>query len=78
MPMIYSKQSKTASFAAVMESLGTKYDRISSSYVDLFHRRQLIQTVFCPSINHVFMAFGLNTLVGSTIYRMVVGDCDCG
>ncbi len=58
------EQSKTASFAAVMESLGTKYDRISSSYVDLFHRRQLIQTVFCPSINHVFMAFGLNTPIG--------------
>ena len=65
------EQSKTASFAAVMESLGTKYDRISSSYVDLFHRRQLIQTVFCPSINHVFMAFGLNTPVGSAIDGMV-------
>ncbi len=35
------EQSRTASFAAVMESLGTKYDRISSSYVD-FYRRQLI------------------------------------
>jgi hypothetical protein len=54
------EQSRTASFATVMESLETTYDRISSSYVDMFHRRQLIQTVFCPSINHVFMAFGLN------------------
>jgi hypothetical protein len=53
------EQSRTASFATVMESLETTYDRISLSYVDLFHRRQLLQTVFCPSINHVFMAFGL-------------------
>ncbi len=46
-------ESMAASFNAVTERLGGKYDRISSSYVDLFHRRQLIQSVFAPSYNHV-------------------------
>jgi hypothetical protein len=31
-------ESMKASFDAVTEKLGGKYDRISSSYVDLFHR----------------------------------------
>ncbi len=57
----------TASFATVTEKLGDKYDRISSSYVDLFHRRQLIQSVFAPSYNHVYMAFGYSEEAGNTI-----------
>ncbi len=52
-------ESKTASFDAINEGIRAKYNRINSSLVDLFHRRQLIQTVIVPSYNHAFMAFGL-------------------
>ncbi len=53
------------------EKLGGKYDRISSSYVDLFHRQQLIQSVFAPSYNHVYMAFGYSEEAGNTIDDMI-------
>jgi hypothetical protein len=64
-------ESMAASFDAVTERLGGKYDRISSSYVDLFHRRQLIQSVFAPSYNHVYMAFGYSEEAGNTIDNMI-------
>ena len=52
-------ESKNTSFSAIDEGISAKYNRINSSHVDLFHRRQLIQTVIVPSYNHAFMAFGL-------------------
>ena len=65
------EQSMNASFVAVMGSVGAKYERINSSYCDLFHRRQLIQTVICPSFNHIYMAFGSSKPTEDTIDGMV-------
>jgi len=65
------RKTYTESMTAVTEKLGGKYDRISSSYVDLFHRQQLIQSVFAPSYNHVYMAFGYSEEAGNTIDDMI-------
>jgi hypothetical protein len=45
-------------YASVCEGIAAKCDRIYSSNVDLFHKRQLIKSVVVPSYNHVFASFG--------------------
>jgi hypothetical protein len=50
--------SRVASYQKVQENIKSRYQRINSSYVDLFHRRQLIKQTIMPSFNHVFMVFG--------------------
>ena len=60
-------ESREASYLSMNEKLTGKHDRISSSFVDLFHKRQLIQTVMLPSYNHIVMAFGYSEQVGTTV-----------
>ena len=50
--------SRVASYQKVQENIRSRYQRINSSHVDLFHRRQLIKQTIMPSFNHVFMVFG--------------------
>ena len=51
-------ETKQASYMAVEESTTNKCNRINSSFVDLFHKRQLIKTVVVPSYNHIYMSLG--------------------
>jgi hypothetical protein len=49
-----------------------KFKAISSSFVNLFHRQQLIQQVFLPSFNHIVMAFGHDPQRGEEIDEMIL------
>jgi hypothetical protein len=66
----YAK-SRTATYKAVHASVQHKFEAINSSFVDLFHRRQLIQ-VFLPSFNHIFKAFGHDPQWGEEIDKMIL------
>jgi hypothetical protein len=61
-----------ASYAGVEEGIATKCNRINSSHVDLFHRRQLIKTVVMPSFNHVYMTFEYNAEYGQRIDNQIL------
>ena len=67
-------ESKRASYASVCEGLIAKMNRIYSSKVDLFHRRQLIRTVVIPSYNHVYMTFGHCEEAGDRICLLYTSD----
>ncbi len=65
-------ESRAATYEAVHASVQRKFEAINSSFVDLFHRRQLIQQVFVPSFNHIFMAFGHDPQWGEEIDQMIL------
>jgi hypothetical protein len=65
-------ESRAATYEAVHASVQRKFEAINSSFVDLFHRRQLIQQVFVPSFNHIFMAFGHDPQWGEEIDKMIL------
>jgi hypothetical protein len=50
--------SKDSSYEQVFDQMKRKYNRIHMAYLDLFHKRQLINSVVLPSFNHIFMVFG--------------------
>jgi hypothetical protein len=64
--------SKAASYQVVQDHIRTRYQRINSSHVDLFHRRQLIRQTIMPSFNHVFMVFGHCEEMERTLDGMMV------
>ena len=64
--------SRAASYEAVHASVQRKFEAINSSFADLFHRRQLLQQVFIPSFNHIFMAFGHDPQWGEEIDKMIL------
>jgi hypothetical protein len=64
--------SKKATFGVVDEGIKDKYNRINTSHVDLFHRKQLIQTVIVPSYNHAFMTFGFCPEVGKKLDQVII------
>jgi hypothetical protein len=65
-------ESRTATYEAVHASVQRKFEAINSSFVDLCHRRQLIQQIFLPSFNHIFMAFGHDPQWGEEIDKMII------
>jgi hypothetical protein len=65
-------KSRTATYEAVHVSVQHKFEAINSSFVDLCHRRQLIQQVFLPSFNHIFMAFGHDSQWGEEIDKIII------
>jgi hypothetical protein len=65
-------ESRTATYEAVHASVQRKFEALNTSFVDLFHRQQLIQQVFLPSFNHIFMAFGHDPQWGEEIDKMIL------
>ena len=65
-------RSKEASYAVVEEGIKAKCDKINTSFVDLFHKRQLIKTVVIPTYNHIFMAFGLSEAAGDRLDKKII------
>ncbi len=51
-------------YEAIKAKISTKMDYIRNSFVDLFHKRQLIMHVIIPSYIHVYMAIGYNNKAG--------------
>jgi hypothetical protein len=49
-----------------------KFEAINSSVVDFFHRQQLIQQVFLPLFNHIFIAFGHDLQWGRRWKKMII------
>jgi hypothetical protein len=64
--------SKEASYAVVEEGIKVKCDKINTSFVDLFHKRQLIKTGVIPTYNHIFMAFGLSKVAGDRLDKKII------
>jgi hypothetical protein len=58
---------KEASFQKTYDNLERKFDRINSTYIDLMHKRQLINMAILPAFNHIFMAFGFDERWGDII-----------
>ena len=63
---------KEASFQKTYENLERKFDRINSTYLDLMHKRQLINMAILPAFNHIFMAFGFDERWGGIIDKKSV------
>ncbi len=51
-------------YEAVKTRVKTKMDYIRNSFVDIFHKRQLIMHVIIPSYIHIYMAIGYNDKAG--------------
>jgi len=58
---------KEASFQKAYDNLERKFDKINSKYLDLMHKRQLINMAILPAFNHIFMAFGFDSRWGEII-----------
>jgi len=65
-------ESKEASFQKTYDTLERKFDRINSTYLDLMHKRQLINMAILPAFNHIFMAFGFDERWGGIIDKKVL------
>ena len=63
---------KEASFQKAYDNLERKFDRINSTYLDLMHKRQLINMAILPAFNHIFMAFGFDERWGGIIDKKVL------
>jgi hypothetical protein len=61
-----------SSYAAVEEGIAKKCDKINSSHVDLFHKRQLIKTVVMPSFNHMYTILGYYSDAGKRLDNQIV------
>ncbi len=63
---------KVASYVVVEEGIKIKCNKINTSFVDLFQKRQLIKTVVISTHNHIFMAFGLSEMAGDRLDKKII------
>ncbi len=66
------EESKNATFANVEQNIKHKIFKVNSSFLDMFHKRQLIQQAIFPGFNHVFMIFGSNPTWEEEIYKIII------